>query len=500
MDTHLLFIDGERRAACSGAVADSLNPATAEPWARVAQGDARDVERAVDAARAAREDGRWSGLPAEQRGEIVARIGELVQEHQDELAMAEIQDSGATLRKAYTADITATAETFQYYGELIASTPVEVEKSWNIPVPSRNLIRREAYGVIGAIVPFNFPLAAAAWKLAPAIAAGNSIVLKPSPYTPITALRLAEICSEAGVPAGVVNVVHGPGVEVGEALVAHEGVDKVAFTGSTRVGRAVMRSCADAPKPVLLELGGKSPNIVLPDAPMETAAGGILFGTFFHSGQVCESGTRVLVHRDQHDDLMDLLLGLAERIALGDPMDPMTTMGPVVSAEQLERIERYVAAGRAAGAEVVFGGERPEHMPAGFFHEPTIFTKARNDMAVAREEIFGPVVVVIPYGDEAEALEIANDSPYGLGAALWSRDVERATRMARRIEAGMVWINDYHLMNPRFPFGGYKRSGFGRELGPEGLETYRQVKHIHVGEPQSLEDKYYFGMTLGEPG
>jgi aldehyde dehydrogenase (NAD+) len=342
-------------------------------------------------------------------------------------------------------------------------------------------------------------MASAAWKLAPALAAGNAVVLKPSPYTPVTAIMLAEICTRAGVPEGVVNVVTGPAQEIGEAMVTHPDVDKVAFTGSTNVGKRVMEAAARSLKSVTLELGGKSPNIILPDANVDCAVRGALFGTFFHQGQVCESGTRVLVHESLYDQFVDKMIADArQHLVLGDTMDPETTFGPLVSEAQRANTERYVEIGKSEGASLVLGGKRPDAFARGYYYEPTIFTKVENSMRIAQEEIFGPVVSIIPFRDDDDALRIANDTMYGLGAAVWSRDEERALRLARRIDAGTVWINDYHLLNVRFPFGGYKQSGFGRELGPWGLAEYQQIKHIHVGEPADAAAKFYFGMLLAD--
>jgi aldehyde dehydrogenase (NAD+) len=492
-----LFVDGEWRAARHGATFDSENPATEERWARVAAAGREDVDDAVAAARRAFDAGPWPRLPREERAQILSRISAAVMERGEELALAEVQDAGGTIRKANLADIPATAQTFQYYADLLMQTPDEEAFTEDVPVPSRNLVVREPLGVVACITPFNFPLAAASWKVAPAIAAGNTIVLKPSPYTPVTTLLLAEICAQAGVPPGVVNVIAAPGPEVGEALVSHRSVDKVAFTGSTQVGKRIMALCAPEVRKLLLELGGKSPNIVLEDANLESAVRGALFGTFFHSGQVCESGTRLLVHAKIHDAFVERMIQAAREIRVGDPMDPMNTMGPLVSSKQRDNTERYVRAGRDAGATVVFGGKRPAGIERGWFHEPTIFVGVTNEMPIAREEIFGPVVSVICVSDEEEALRIANDSIYGLGAAVWSSDLARAERLARRIQAGTVWINDYHLLNVRFPFGGYKQSGFGRELGPQGLAEYQQLKHIHVGQPSDPSEKPYLGLIFG---
>jgi aldehyde dehydrogenase (NAD+) len=493
-----LFIDGAFRAPRDGHYADTLNPATGEPWARVACASVADVGDAVVAATRAHRAGVWRSLPREERAAVLERIAAGIFESQADLAAAEVQDGGGTIRKANTADVPATAQTFMHFAALLRSSPEEEEHEEFVPVPSKNILRREPMGVCACIVPFNFPLAAASWKVAPALAAGNTIVLKPSPYTPVTALMLADICTKAGVPPGVLNVITGPGAEIGEALVAHPDVAKVAFTGSTVVGQRVMETAARGVKSVTLELGGKSPNIVLEDANLDGAVPGALFGTFFHQGQVCESGTRLLVHQSIHDQFLERMVAEMRRLVPGDTLDPATTLGALISESQRARTEEYVAAGKAEGARVVTGGKRPAGFERGYWYEPTIFADADNGMRIAREEIFGPVVSVIPFRDDAEAIAIANDTMYGLGAAVWSRDRERALGMARQIDAGTVWINDYHLLNVRFPFGGYKQSGFGRELGAWGLAEYQQVKHIHVGEPTGAAEKFYFGMLLAD--
>ncbi len=499
MHDHGLFIDGKSKPARDGATYESINPATGEPWARVAAASAADVDDAVAAARRAHRSGVWREKSTAERSTVLQAIMAGIFERQGELAAAEVQDGGGTIRKANTADVPATAQTFMHYAELIAAHTAEEEQTEFVPVPSRNIIRKEPIGVCACIVPFNFPMASAAWKLAPALAAGNTIVLKPSPHTPVTALMLAEICSAAGVPDGVVNVVTGPAPEIGEALVAHPDVDKIAFTGSTKVGRRVMETAARGLKSVTLELGGKSPNIILPDANLDGAVRGALFGTFFHQGQVCESGTRVLVHESLYDEFIERMIADArDHLVMGDTMDPATTIGPLISAAQRDTTERYVALGSSEGARLVHGGRRPAGFDRGYYYEPTIFAGVNNAMRIAQEEIFGPVVSVIPFRDDDDALKIANDTLYGLGAAVWSRDEERALRLARNIDAGTVWINDYHLLNVRFPFGGYKQSGFGRELGPWGLAEYQQIKHIHVGEPTDAAAKFYFGMLLDD--
>jgi aldehyde dehydrogenase (NAD+) len=491
-----LYIDGGWQPAASGETFASINPATEEPWALVAAAGQEDVDRAVAVAKAAHASGVWRNTPARERADVISKAADLLVDRQEELVLAEVSDGGGTFRKANIADIPATMQALQYYAQLIRADVEETTEEEVVPVPSKNIIRKEPIGVIGAIVPFNFPMAAASWKIAPALAAGNTLVMKPSPYTPTTTLLLAEIFTQAGLPDGVFNVLCAPGPEIGSALVSHPDTDKIAFTGSTKVGKLVLRAAAEQLKPVILELGGKSANIILKDANLEGAVRGALFGTFFHSGQVCESGTRVLVDKSIYGTFVEMMAEGVKAIRVGDPMDMMTTMGPVISAQQRDNIERYVAIGKDEGARLVCGGKRPEELPVGYYYEPTIFDRADNDMTIAREEIFGPVVTIIPFDDEEQALALANDSMYGLGGAVWTTDIDRGLAMARKIESGTVWVNDYHLINPRFPFGGYKKSGYGRELGPQGLAEYQQLKHIHLGEATGAEEKYYFGMLL----
>jgi aldehyde dehydrogenase (NAD+) len=495
-----LFIGGAERAARSSRTAPSIDPATGEPWAEVAAADPVDVDDAVAAAAAAHREGVWRHRSREERAEILGRVASLVFDHAEPLAEAEVRDAGWTLRMAQMAAVPTCGQGFLYYGELCASAPSLFdgeEHEESTPAPSRNLVVREPFGVCACITPFNFSLAATAWKLAPALAAGNTVVLKPSPLTPVTALLVAELCTKAGVPDGVVNVVTGPGSELGEALVSHPDVAKVHFTGSTAVGRRIMERAAASLKKVTLELGGKSPFIVLDDAHLESTARGALFGSFFNSGQACESGTRVLVHRSLEARLVERMVELAGTLRLGDTMDPATDMGPLVSAAQLANTERYVALGLEQGARLVAGGRRPAHLPRGFYFEPTIFAGVANDMAIARDEIFGPVISVIPFESDDEAVRIANDTIYGLAASVWSADLERARAIAARIDAGTVWINDHHLINIRFPFGGWKQSGVGRELGPWGLAEFQQLKHVHVGHHAGPDEKSYFGILFG---
>jgi len=491
-----LFINGQWEAAKGGKTAPTINPATEEAWATVAMADREDAKKAISAAKKAHDSGVWRNKPKEERAEVLNRVASAIFERQDELAAAEVQDGGGTIRKAMSADVAGCAQTFMQYAGVLLGDEEETVYEEQIPVPSRNIVRKEPIGVCVGIIPWNFPLIMASWKIAPAIAAGNTVVIKPATNTPVTALMLGEICKQAGVPDGVVNVISGPGGSIGEELATSPDVSKVAFTGSTEVGRRIMQMASGSVKKVTLELGGKSPNVILDDANMDSAVLGALFGTFFHQGQICESGTRVLVQEKLYDEFVDKMVEACGRIKLGDTMDFATSMGPLVSKQQLDTVENYVKVGKSEGAQCVVGGSRPEGMAKGYYFSPTIFKNVDNKMRIAQEEIFGPVVSVIPFKDDDDAVRIANDTMYGLGGGVWSKNVDRALNVARRLETGTVWINDYHLINTRFPFGGYKQSGVGRELGPWGLHEFQQIKHIHVGEPTGADQKIYFQMLF----
>jgi aldehyde dehydrogenase (NAD+) len=413
----------------------------------------------------------------------------------EQIAPISVRDGGATMRTARMAEIMGTVQALSYYAGLAKTLVAEQESTEVSPVPSKNIVRREPVGVVAAITPFNMPMALSCWKAGPALAAGNTMVLKPSPYAPVLALLLGQIASEAGVPDGVLNVIASPDPAVGEALVTHPGVNKVSFTGSTRTGKQIVASAAKNLTPVLLELGGKSANIVLEDADLDTAARGAAFGMFWHAGQVCMAGTRILVADSVYDEFVDKFIGATNSIKVGNPMEMTTDMGPLVSGPQLENTENFVKSAVDDGCKLLSGGSRPEGLPRGYFYEPTIFGDVRNDMRIAREEIFGPVAAVIRVQDDEEAVRVANDSDYGLAGGVWTKDVERGVDIARQVEAGTMWVNDYHMLNMNYPFGGYKQSGIGRELGPWGLSEYQQLKHVHVGEPSS--PKPYTALLFG---
>jgi acyl-CoA reductase-like NAD-dependent aldehyde dehydrogenase len=479
-ETYKLLIGGEFTDAASGETFDSIDPSTGDPFAKVAKGGPEDARRAVEAARKAFDEGPWARMKGRERAQYLLKVAELAKGKAKELAELEARDAGHTLRMAKGADIGMLISTFRVFADIAAKENDEAPLSRN--PGSMNWVRYEPIGVCAGITPWNFPIQMAAWKIAPAIAAGNTVVIKPASYTPITTLEIGRLCLEAGLPEGVVNVVSGPGAAAGEELVSSELVDKVAFTGSTEIGRRIMQLASSNVKKATLELGGKSAAIVLDDVDLDYAVDGALWGVFFHGGQVCSAGTRLLVHRAIADELVAELVKRADGIKVGPALDPSSDMGPIVSGTQLETVERYVATGREDGADVLVGGERAvvEGHDGGFYFKPTIFGNVKNSMRIAQEEIFGPVLVVIPFEDDDEAVRIANDSIYGLAGGVWSGDNARAVKVAEQLRTGTVWINDWHMINPRFPFGGYKQSGIGREHGEIGFNEYREVKHIHV--------------------
>jgi acyl-CoA reductase-like NAD-dependent aldehyde dehydrogenase len=472
-----LLIGGAFVDAASGRTFETINPATEEVLTTVAEGDAEDVDRAVRAARAAYETS-WAASPPAVRARLLEKLAGLVRANRDELARLEILDQGKVAFEATQVDVPMAADAFGYYagwatklcGQTIPSAPGMLHYTL-----------AEPYGVVGQIIPWNFPLLMAAWKLAPALAAGNTVVLKPAEQAPLSALRLGELVLEAGFPEGVVNIVPGFGPTAGAALASHPGIDRLAFTGSTEVGREVMRRAAGTATPLTLELGGKSPNVILADADLDAAARGAITGIFYNKGEACTAGSRLFVERSIAGEVIERCLARAEKARPGDPADPKTRLGPLVSAAQRDRVERYVSVGTEEGAKLLAGGTRARVGDGkGFFYEPTIFGGVTNAMRVAREEIFGPVLSVIEFDDVADAVRQANDNPYGLAAGVWTRDIGKAHRVAREIKAGTVWINTYGLFSAAVPFGGTKASGFGRELGEEGVRSYTRSKSVWV--------------------
>src|SRR5579862_1376552 len=473
-----LFINGQWCDAASGQTFETPNPATGEMLARIAEGDAEDLNRAVRAARRAFEEGPWGRMTPSERGRIIWRIGDLILEHADELAQLESLDNGKPFAVARAADVPLAADLFHYMAGW--ATKIEGNSiSISVPyMPGANFhayTLREPLGVVGQIIPWNFPLLMAAWKLGPALAAGNCVVLKPAEQTPLTALRLAGLLAEAGVPDGVVNVVTGFGETAGAALAAHPDVDKVAFTGSTEVGKLIVHAAAGNLKKVTLELGGKSPNIVFDDAE-SGAVEGAANAIFFNHGQCCVAGSRLFVQEDRFDEVVNGVAEIAKGIKLGPGMESGTQMGPLVSEEQLQRVTGFLESGVSEGATTVTGGGR--FGDSGYFVEPTVITNTRPDMKIVREEIFGPVVVAAPFRTLDDIAKEANNSSYGLGAGIWTRDISKAHALAKKLRAGTVWINCYNVFDAALPFGGYKQSGWGREMGHEVLNNYTEVKAV----------------------
>jgi acyl-CoA reductase-like NAD-dependent aldehyde dehydrogenase len=477
------------------------SPATEELVASVAKGDREHTDRAVAAARAAHEGGRWRQTPPAQRAAVLDAIADQLTERINDLAVLESLENGAPVRQAGAFQIGFSIAHLRYFADLARSYAFErTGPLLKVPTLASGLVRREPVGVCAAIVPWNFPLLLAMWKIGPALAAGNTLVIKPDERTPLTLLEFAKIAQECGLPPGVLNVVPGDGPVVGARLASHPDVRKIAFTGSTAVGREIMRMAAGNVKRLTLELGGKGPNVVLDDADLELAADGTLFGCLMNQGQACESGTRIIVAAAVHDKFVERLIERTRTISIGDPLDPATDLGPVISAEARDRILRYIDTGQKEGATLAYGGGVPAgpQFERGFWVEPTIFTDVRNDMTIAREEIFGPVLSVIRCESTDQAVQIANDTEYGLSAGVWSTDNQRALEVAGQLEAGTVWINDWHMVNAAYPFGGYKQSGLGRELGPHSLDEYTEEKFVHIDLSGRLDRRAY-PLLLGTP-
>ncbi len=460
-----------------GKTFDTVNPATGEVLTQIVDASATDVDHAVDAARRAFEgkNGPWRKMPASERGRLIWRLADLVEQHIDELAELETLDNGKPIFESRHVDMPMVIDVLRYYAGWATKIHGETVNTFD---SAFTYTLREPVGVVGLIIPWNFPLLLASWKLGPALACGNTIVLKPAEQTPLTTLRLGELAIEAGIPAGVLNIVTG-GPETGKAIVRHSGIDKIAFTGSTAVGKEIVRSAADTLKRVTLELGGKSPNIVFADSDIDSAVKGAINGIFYGKGEVCNAGSRLFVESKVQDEFLDKLVGRAKNMLPGDPLDPKTRMGAIVSQEQMHTVLGYIEAGKAEGAKLIAGGSRVSvDGGKGFFIEPTVFSGVSNEMKIAQEEIFGPVLATLKFDDVDEVVELANRNQYGLAAAIWTRDVKKAHQVSRQLRAGTVWINTYGLMDAALPFGGYKSSGFGRELGQAALEHYTEIKTV----------------------
>jgi acyl-CoA reductase-like NAD-dependent aldehyde dehydrogenase len=472
-----LLIGGEWRDAEGGRTMPVINPATEETIAEVASASEADVDAAVAAARQAMQ-GPWGQMPARERGRLLWKLGARLMERLDDVARLETLHNGKPIMESKQIEIPMAAECLQYYAGWADKVHGET-----IPVKHQALVytRREPLGVVAAIVPWNFPLLLASWKVAPALAMGNAVILKPASQTPLTALALGEIAVEVGFPPGVLNVVTGSGGTVGQALVEHPGIDKIAFTGDTSTGKGIMRTAAETVKHLTLELGGKSPNIVFPDADLDAALRGATVGIFYGKGEVCAAGSRLLVDRSIKDQFIDKVAARTKKMVAGDPLDPKTRLGPVSSKTQLDRVLRYVEVAKQEGASLVAGGSRTDiGTGKGYFMQPTVFADVTPEMTIAREEIFGPVLAAIEFGDVDEAIARANDSIYGLAAGIWTRDLKKAHYVASKLQAGTVWVNTYNVYDTAAPFGGYKQSGFGREMGMHAIEHYTQTKTVWI--------------------
>ena len=473
--TYLNYVNGQWVSSASGETFPVYDPSTEEVIAQVASSNAEDTDKAVKAARAAFDSGPWPATTAQDRGRILFRLAEKIRQNAAQLSELECRNTGKPIVEAEF-DIADVATCFEYYGGLANKVTGNVNP---VPANALSFTMREPIGVAGQIIPWNYPLLMAAWKLAPAISAGCTCVLKPAEQTPLTALEFANWLEEAGLPPGVVNIVNGFGETAGAAIVAHPNVDKIAFTGSAAIGKIIVKSAADTLKRVTLELGGKSPNIFFPDADWEAAVDGALFGVFINQGEVCSAGSRILVEKKIYPKFVEAMAEKAKRIKLGAPLERDTKMGPLVSKEQYDRVSSYLEVGKKE-AKVAIGGGRPKQFGKGYYVEPTIFYDVQNSARIAREEIFGPVASVIPFDGESEAIRIANDTPYGLAAAVWTRDIYKAFRVVKSLRAGIIWVNHMQPTYVEAPWGGYKQSGFGRELGPWGLEEYLETKQVFV--------------------
>ncbi|MGF1594495.1 MAG: aldehyde dehydrogenase [Kiloniellaceae bacterium] len=473
------FIGGKFAPAASGKTFDCVSPIDGKVLTQVAAGDKEDVDRAVKAARKAFEDGRWSRQAPAKRKKVMLRWAELLEQHATELALLETLDMGKPIGDSARIDIPAVVNCIRWYAEAVDKVYDEIAPTGDDAVA---MLVREPLGVVGAVVPWNFPLLMAAWKMGPALATGNSMVVKPAEQSPLTMIRAAELAAEAGIPEGVLNVVPGFGETAGQALGRHMDVDAVAFTGSGEVGKLFLKYSGESNmKRVSLECGGKTPNIIMADAPdLEAAATAAAWGIFFNQGEVCNAGSRLLVEDKIKDEVIERIVKVAKSMRVGDPLDPATQMGAMVDQGQMERVLGYIEKGRSEGAKVTLGGQRILAESGGYYIEPTVFDGVSNDMTIAREEIFGPVLSTITFGDAEEAIKIGNDTVYGLAAAVWTSDIKKAHRAAKALRAGSVWVNCFDAGDMTTPFGGYKQSGFGRDKSLHAMEKYTELKTIWI--------------------
>jgi len=495
MNEYRIYINGKFKDASDKGSFDSINPYDRSVFSKIAKATVADTREAINAARDAFDSGVWSSKSREERSSIIKQIADKLKENSGMLHELEVQDSGSTFKKAKDDMFLSyrAGSTFAKLALIDLNEELDISKEG----VSKHYLKREPVGVVSAIIPWNFPLQMAMWKIAPALAAGCTIVLKPAPETSVTALELARLIDLSDLPKGVVNIITGD-AEVGEEMVSNPLVDKIAFTGSTEIGKRVMQLASVTVKKVTLELGGKSANIILDDADLDLAVDGSAYACFFHQGQCCVAGTRLILTPKTYDEVIDRLKAKLARMKIGNPMDKDTDIGPLVSDKQQKRVLDYIEIGKKEGAELAYGGGISKEFEQGCYVEPTLFINVNNDMRIAQEEIFGPVLAVIKAKDEEDAIRISNASSFGLAGGVWSRDADRALDAASKLRAGTVWINEWHLLNDKAPFGGYKQSGIGRELGIEGLKSYTELKHIHVDEILDRKKKFWYNVTVPE--
>ena len=501
MEKYQMYIDGKFVDAENGATKATINPATEEPFALAPLGTRNDAKKAIEAARRAFDSGVWSGMQPADRAKILYKFIDKLNELDcvEKMAETEVKDAGFTISLAAQGEIPFTAyfmEGVVRIGENLSS--YEPLPWHDFPDLAWSFVNREPIGVCAGIIPWNHPYMMAGWKLAPALIMGCTVVLKPASETPLAALELAKVIAQCDFPPGVVNILTGPGSSLGEELCTHPSVDKIALTGSTEVGRHIMGLASSTLKKVTLELGGKSPTIIMPDADLDVAVKGALSGVFYHAGQVCMSGTRCFVHEDIYDEFIERAVAAIKTIKVGDPMDFETTMGPLISKTQQDTVLKYIDIGKKEGAKLVIGGKKPAHLKKGFFVEPTLFVDAHNKMTIAQEEIFGPVLTIIKFSNVEDAITMANDSAFGLAGSVWSRNLPEAIAIAKRIRTGTMWVNTYHVLSPKAPFGGYKQSGVGREHAIEGLHEFTQSKHILVDLGTPAENRLLFNYVFSQ--